>query len=159
MRWALLALVLLSACAGIGRSSIDQPEFDLAGRIAARYRDESFSGNLAWRHARGADEMLISTALGQGVARIVREGDAVTLTTAEPREYKAADAESLTEQVLGFRVPLAGLAQWVQGLPAPELESRGWQVEYQERDAQGRPRRLRLTYPGVELRLAISEWK
>ena len=159
MRWAPLALALLSACAGIERSSIEQAEFDLAGRIAARYRDESFSGNLAWRHARSADEMLISTALGQGVARIVRDGEAVTLTTAEPREYKATDAESLTEQVLGFRVPLAGLAHWVQGLPAPELESRGWKVEYQERDAEGRPKRLRVTYPGVELRLAISEWK
>lgn len=158
MRWALLALAL-SACASIERSSIDKPEFDLAGRIAARYRDESFSGNLAWRHARDADEMLISTALGQGVARIVRDGEAVTLSTAEPREYKAADAESLTEQVLGFRIPLAGLAQWVQGLPAPELESRGWKVEYQEYDAQRRPKRLRVTYPGVELRLAISEWK
>jgi outer membrane lipoprotein LolB len=158
MRWALLVLAL-SACAGLERSSIDKPEFDLAGRIAARYRDESFSGNLAWRHARSADEMLISTALGQGVARIVRDGEAITLTTAEPREYKATDAESLTEQVLGFRVPLAGLAQWVQGLPAPELESRGWKVEYQEYDAQRRPKRLRVTYPGVELRLAISEWK
>jgi outer membrane lipoprotein LolB len=158
MRWALLVLAL-SACAGIEPTTIDKPEFDLAGRIGARYRDESFSGNLAWRHASRADEMLISTALGQGVARIVRNGDAVTLTTAEPREYKAADAESLTEEVLGFRVPLAGLAQWVQGLAAPELESRGWKVEYQEYDAQRRPRRLRVTYPGVELRLVISEWK
>jgi outer membrane lipoprotein LolB len=158
MRWALLALAL-AGCASIERSSIEKPEFDLSGRIAARYRDESFSGNLSWRHARGADEMLISTALGQGVARIVRADGAVTLTTAEPREYKATDAESLTEQVLGFRVPLEGLAQWVRGQPAPELESRGWRVEYQERDAQGRPKRLRVTYPGVELRLAISEWK
>jgi outer membrane lipoprotein LolB len=158
MRRALLVLAL-SACAGIEPTAIDKPEFDLAGRIAARYRDESFSGNLAWRHASSADEMLISTALGQGVARIVRDGQAVTLTTAEPREYKAADAESLTEEVLGFRVPLAGLAQWVQGLSAPELESRGWKVEYQEYDAQRRPRRLRVTYPGLELRLAISEWR
>jgi outer membrane biogenesis lipoprotein LolB len=47
----------------------------------------------------------------------------------------------------------------VQGLPAPELESRGWKVEYQDYDAQRRPKRLRVTYPGVELRLAISEWK
>jgi outer membrane lipoprotein LolB len=158
MRWALLALAL-SACASIERSSIDQPEFDLAGRIAARYRDESFSGNLSWRHARGADEMLISTPLGQGVARIVRDGEVVTLTTAEPREYKATDVESLTEQVLGFRVPLEGLAQWVRGLPAPGLESRGWKVEYLEHDAERRPKRLRVTYPGVELRLAISEWR
>jgi outer membrane lipoprotein LolB len=158
MRWALLALAL-AGCASLEPSSIEKPEFDLAGRIAARYRDESFSGTLSWRHAHGADEMLISSPLGQGIARIARDGGMVTLTTAEPREYRAADVEALTEQVLGFRVPLEGLAQWVRGRPAPELESRGWQVEYQERDAQGRPKRLRVTYPGVELRLAISEWK
>ena len=103
--------------------------------------------------------MLISTALGQGVARIVRDGEAITLTTAEPREYKAADVEALTEQVLGFRVPLAGLAQWVRGLPAPELEARGWKVEYQAHDEQRRPTRMRVTYPGLELRLAISKWQ
>jgi len=158
MRWALLALAL-TACASIERSSIEKPDFDLNGRIAVRYRDESFSANLAWRHARAGDEMLITSALGQGIARIVREGGEVILTTAEPREYRADDTESLTEMVLGFRVPLEGLAQWVRGLPAPELEARGWKVEYQERDPEGRPKRLRLTYPGVELRLAISEWK
>jgi outer membrane lipoprotein LolB len=158
MRWALLALAL-TACASIERSSIEKPDFDLNGRIAVRYRDESFSANLVWRHARAGDEMLITSALGQGIARIVREGGEVILTTAEPREYRADDAESLTEMVLGFRVPLEGLAQWVRGLPAPELEARGWKVEYQERDPEGRPKRLRLTYPGVELRLAISEWK
>ena len=61
--------------------------------------------------------------------------------------------------MLGFRVPLAGLAQWVRGEPAPELEARGWKVEYQDFDAARRPTRLRITYPGIELRLAISEWK
>src|SRR5690349_9208843 len=110
----LLAALLVGACA---QAPLQPPppdtEFDLAGRLAARHGEESFSGSIAWRHARSSDEMLISTPLGQGVARIVREGDAVTLTTAEPREYRAADAESLTEQVLGFRLPLAGLANWV----------------------------------------------
>ena len=131
MRWALLALAL-TACASIERSSIEKPDFDLNGRIAVRYRDESFSANLAWRHARAGDEMLITSALGQGIARIVREGGEVILTTAEPREYRADDAEALTEMVLGFRVPLEGLAQWVRGLPAPGLEARGWKVEFQE---------------------------
>jgi outer membrane biogenesis lipoprotein LolB len=41
----------------------------------------------------------------------------------------------------------------------PELEARGWKVEYQERDAQGRPVRLRVTHPEVDLRLVVSEWK
>jgi len=157
-RIAVLACAWLAACAQL-QTAGEKSLFELNGRIAARYGQESFSGNVAWRHAERSDEMLLSTPLGQGVARIVREGDLIILTTAEPKEYRASDAESLTQQVLGFRVPLEGLAQWVRGQPAPKLEARGWKVEYQERDAEGRPTRLRITYPGVELRLAIAEWK
>jgi len=153
-----LLLAGLAGCAQL-QSTSEPALFELNGRIAARYGAESFSGNLAWRHAERSDEMLLSTPLGQGVARIVREGEAITLTTAEPKEYRAYDAESLTQEVLGFRVPLGGLAQWVRGRPAPELEARGWKVEYQDYDAERRPTRLRITYPGIELRLAISEWK
>jgi len=157
-RIAVLACAWLAACAQL-QTAGEKSLFELNGRIAARYGQESFAGNVAWRHAERSDEMLLSTPLGQGVARIVREGDAIILTTAEPKEYRARDAETLTEQVLGFRVPLEGLAQWVRGQPAPALEARGWNVEYQDRDPQGRPTRLRVTYPGIELRLAISEWK
>jgi outer membrane lipoprotein LolB len=171
--WMLLGL-LLGACAQAptGPPAADT-EFELAGRLGVRYGDESFSGSLAWRHARSSDEMLISTPLGQGVARIVRENDAVTLSTAEPRDYRASDAESLTEQVLGFRLPLGGLADWVRARPAPgspaeierapdgklqKLVQRGWQIEYQEYSG-ALPFRLRLSYPGIELRLVISQWK
>jgi outer membrane lipoprotein LolB len=89
----------------------------------------------------------------------VRQGEAVVLTSADGREFSDRDGEALTERVLGFRLPIAGLADWVRGRPAPALEERGWKVEYQERDAENRPTRLRVTYPGVELRLVISDWK
>ena len=46
----LLAAALLGGCAQV---EIKPPagalEFELAGRIAARYGTESFSGNVAWR--------------------------------------------------------------------------------------------------------------
>ena len=156
----LLLVFLLGACAQIEVKPPAGPlEFDLSGRIAARYREDAFSGLLTWRHAADGDEMLISTPMGQGVARIVRQGEAVVLTTAEGREFSDRDGEALTERVLGFRLPLAGLADWVRGRPAPALEERGWKVEYQERDAENRPTRLRATYPGVELRLVISRWE
>jgi outer membrane lipoprotein LolB len=169
----LLAVLMAGACAQLETKTPQDVEFDLSGRLAARYGNEAFSGNIAWRHARSADEMLITSALGAGVARILRQGNSVVLTTAEPREYQAADAEALTEEVLGFRLPLAGLADWVRGRPSTEspasaayapdgrllsLQQQGWNIEYL--DYQGkRPSRLRLTYPGIELRLAISEWK
>src|SRR5512134_1596575 len=159
VRVVVLLPALLAACAQVEIRPPEGPlEFSLFGRIAARYRDESFIGNIAWRHARDGDELLISTPTGQGVAEIVRQGDAVRLRTAEPREYRDNDPEALTERVLGFRIPIDGLADWVQGRPSPQLESRGWRVEYQDYDAERRPARLRLTYQGIELRLAISQW-
>ena len=172
---AAAALLLLAACATPEfLFPAADAEFELSGRIAVRYRDDAGSGNISWRHGARADEMLLTSPLGQGLARIVRSGDQVVLTAQDGREFKAADAESLTEQVLGFRVPLRGLADWVRGRPAPapapamqrndasgrlaELEQAGWRIEYLEYQG-GLPSRLKLSFPGVELRLAISEWK
>jgi outer membrane lipoprotein LolB len=156
---ALLFAAFLVACTHVEIKPPEGPlEFSLAGRIAARYGKESFTGNIRWRHARDGDELLISTPTGQGVAQILRQGHAVLLKTAEPREYQANDAESLTERVLGFPVPIEGLADWVRGRHSPDLERRGWKVEYLDHDAERRPTRMRLTYQGIELRLAISQW-
>ena len=171
------ALLLLAACAtpaflvpAVG------VEFELAGRIAVQYRDDAGSGNIAWRHGARGDELLLTTPFGQGIARLARTGDEITLTAQDGREFRAADAESLTERVLGFRLPLLGLADWVRGRPASapapapthqradaagrlaELEQSGWRIEYLE--YQGAlPTRLKLNFPGLELRLAISDWK
>ena len=156
----LLIVLALGACAQLEVKPPDGAlDFDMAGRIAARYRDEAFTGIVTWRHAADGDEMLISTPMGQGVARIVRQGEAMQITTSEGQQYSDRDGEALTERVLGFRLPITGLADWVRGRPAPALEERGWKVEYQDYDDERRPKRLRVTYPGLELRLAISEWR
>lgn len=171
---AVAATLLAAACAELTARAPDaRVEFEFTARFAARYRDEAASGQLAWRHDRAADEVLISSPFGQGMARVTRRGDQVTLVTADDRRYAANDAETLTEQVLGFRLPLAGLADWVRARPAAgapaqstyaqdgrlaALEQHGWRIEYQEY-AAGRPARMRLHYPGLELRLAISEWR
>lgn len=172
---ALAATLFASACAELQlRLPADDFQFELAGRIAVRFRDEASSGNLAWRHGHSGDEVLITTPLGQGIARIVRTRDGVVLTTPDAREHRAADAEMLTEQVLGFRLPLEGLADWVRARPGggpfearrdasgrlAELQQSGWTIEYLEwREDARLPSRLKLTYPGIELRLAIAQWK
>jgi outer membrane lipoprotein LolB len=171
---ALLAAALLAAaCTHAELRPPAAVDFELLGRIAARSGADAFTGNVLWRHAGAGDEMLISTPLGQGVARIVREGDAVQLTTAEGKEYHAPDSESLTERTLGFRLPLEGLADWVRGQPSADsparvdkgpdgklrsLEQRGWKIDYLQYEGE-RPSLMRLTYQGIELRFALTEWK
>jgi len=172
---AFAAALLLAGCAEMQFQRPDaEAEFELSGRIAVRFKDESSTGNVAWRHGPRNDEVMITSPLGQGVARIVRDGESITLTDAEGREHRASDAEALTEKTLGFRLPLAGLADWVRARPGPgpsqvrkddagriaELEQSGWKIEYQEWGADGKlPARMKLTYPGLELRLAIAQWK
>lgn len=174
---AVATQLLLAACAAPGfLYPASDADFELSGRIAVSYRDDAGSASIAWRHGRSGDEMLLTTPFGQGIARLVRAGDEITLTTQDGREFRAADAESLTEQVLGFRLPLLGLADWVRGratskpAPAPTrerrdaagrltvLEQSGWRISYLDY-ADGLPSRLSLTFPGLELRLAVSEWK
>jgi len=168
-------MLALAACAELTpRQGGQGVEFELTGRIAVRYGNEGSSGNIAWRHASHDDEMLITSPLGQGIARITRQGDAVTLRASDGRVYHAHDAETLTEKVLGFRVPLAGLADWIRGRDAPgpaqqtrdaqgrltRLVQDGWRIDYLAYADDGAlPSRLRLTYPGIELRLAIGEWQ
>ena len=180
MKLFLRALAFLAAFAASGCAELkplgsqETIEFELAGRIATRYKDEAASGNVAWRHSRDADELLITSPVGSSVARVVRKGNEVVLTTAEPRDYRATDAEALTEQVLGFRIPLTGLTDWVRGKAVEgsqadvvrdkegrlaTLDQNGWRIEYQEFRADGLPLRMKLTYPGIELRLAIHDWK
>lgn len=172
---ALAVTLFASACAELRvLLPADDVQFEIAGRIAVRFRDEASSGNIAWRHGRSGDEVLITTPLGQGVARIVRIGSSVVLTTPDAQEHRATDAETLTEQVLGFRLPLSGLADWVRARPGSGpfelrhdasgrlagLQQSGWTIEYLEWGEDGQlPSRLKLSYPGVELRLAIAKWK
>lgn len=177
--FAAMALVALAACAELPQPPDgERYEFELSGRIAVKFRDEASSGNLAWRHRAEGDDLLISSSLGQGIAHLVREGDTFILTTSDAHEYRSADSESLTEEVLGYRLPIAGLADWVRARPyrdgpAPraQYDYRGqlvamqqgeWRIEYfayQDESPAALPSRMRLFYPGLEMRLAISSWK
>jgi outer membrane lipoprotein LolB len=170
---AIAALLAAAACAELPRAPAESFEFELTGRFAARYKDEAASGLIAWRHRAQRDDVLLSSPFGQGMAQITREGEAVTLVAGDRQRYAAADAELLTEQVLGFRLPLHGLADWVRARAASDapaaaeyapdgrllrLEQSGWRIEYADYEG-ARPKVLKLTYPGLELRLAIREWK
>jgi outer membrane lipoprotein LolB len=170
--FASIAVLALAACATLPKPSAPPSEgaFELHGRVAVRYGSEGASGNIAWRHAVESDDLLITSFLGQGVARIHRSGGEVQLV-ADGKEHRAPDAETLTERVLGWRLPLAGLPDWVQGRPAPGGVARvrregervvafvqdDWNIEYQAFDGE-RPSRLRLTRPDLEIRLIVDQW-
>ena len=156
------------------------PSFEITGRISVRHSGDGFSGNLRWRHALGADEFIVQTPFGQGVARVTQNSQGATLEMADGRVLHAADAQSLTLQALGFRLPLSGMPRWVQALAGSDgaelryasdgtlqqLHEQGWQIEYesyqtltQSQGAAVVPNKLSLQNADLKLRLIIDDWQ
>ncbi len=171
--------LLLAGCAAVQEQPVPAgpigDAFYLSGRVSVKYGAEAASGKIVWQHDPANDDLLFSTPLGQGVARIVRRDALVSLTTSDQKVYRAGDVETLTEQVLGWRLPLTGLPDWVRGRAAAgapaetrldnsqrlaELRQSGWVVEFLEyKSANGPPALLRLSRQDVEIRLVIDQWR
>jgi outer membrane lipoprotein LolB len=148
--------------------------FVLEGRFSLRQDERNDSGRLVWRHAPGGDELLISSPFGQGIAEIAATPGEARLTAADGRVFTAPDVPALTERALGYRLPLARLADWVRGRAAGaevaeadahgrplRLRSEGWNIEYayDGDDAAAPPARIVAGRPGeFELRLRIDAW-
>jgi outer membrane lipoprotein LolB len=178
---AAIAIAMLAGCASLQPPPSvegDKLQFELQGRIALKYGEEGGNARIEWRHGEASDDLLIANSLGQGIARISRRGGNVQLLTADNKEYHATDAEELTQQVLGWRLPLAGLPFWVRakavdGRPArlqsdpsgrpAAIEQDGWRIEYLAWNGD-LPSRINFAHPGgngavpIEIRLVVDRW-
>lgn len=178
-RLVLLSL-LLSACATtppvVQRPAADEAPFTINGRIAIIQPERRDSAGLRWTHDAATDEVLLLAPLGQVFARITSDVQGVTLE-ADGEKHMAPDAETLTQDLLGWQLPLSGLRYWVAALPAPDGEYRseqdetgrlsvlyqqGWTIRYTRYAGEGRdalPLRLSLQREGMEVRVLIDEWE
>jgi outer membrane lipoprotein LolB len=173
-------LALSAGCASVPPSVpsevvVSHPaSWTLQGRIGIQTDEESLSGNIRWQHRMDGDDVLMTSPLGQGVARIVRDAEGVQLDMPNRPTRRAPDAESLTREALGYTLPLSGLVWWVQGRPDPhsafearhaptgrlaQLKQSGWVIDYLQYGADARPRRLVVARDGLTIRLVADDWQ
>ena len=92
---------------------------DLAGRLSVNYqkdgRPESLNGNFAWDQQPGAIDVTLASPLGQTVATINVTPQVATLIQVGQPPRSADDIDSLTQQTLGWPLPVSGLRDWLQG--------------------------------------------
>lgn len=159
-----------------------QDQFALQAKLAVQYAGKGYTSRLQWQHSTDRDVLDIYSPLGQLLAHIEREQTQVSLLDQQGIRHQAATISALTEVLLGWRLPLAGLSQWVQGLPAAgsayqavyvesgepqQLLQDGWRIDYdryQAVDISGLmqtvslPVGLRLQQADIRLKLVILDW-
>lgn len=188
----LLLLLLIGGCSTVPAPLPSSPEaerhwqarqsellaldhFSLTGRLGVQTEQQGWHVSLHWQQDGARFRMLFNAPLGQGSAQLEGDEQGVTLT-AEGRHWAAADAESLTTQVIGTPFPVSSLRYWVRGLPAPDsvathgldgkgrlqwLEQAGWRIAYRGYDTvAGRdlPTKLFMEHGEYKVRLVVDTW-
>lgn len=168
-----------SADAPTGSTTLEsQPadaSFTLLGRLAVQTDKRGLSGSLHWQHDRTQDHISLFSPLGSKVAEILSQPGLARLDTGE-KSYSAQSPEALTQQVLGWTLPVSYLTEWVRGVPKGKVsqvgedalgrsqgfDANGWQVRYQEYkmfSGQSLPSKLTLRSTDVYLKLVIDDWQ
>jgi outer membrane lipoprotein LolB len=151
-------------------------KFTLKGRIGVQTEGKGFSGSLTWLHDSANDNIALYSPLGGQVASIEKTADKVTLEDAKGNSISALDAETLTQNTLGWQLPLSGLVDWSLGRPTSSsiqnstwdeqghlstLKQDGWDIEYQNYSEQNKhflPSKIFLRSEKVNLKLIVENW-
>ena len=180
----LLSLAVVSGCATVGPP--DTALVTYSGRFAANVsrggEREAVSGRFTLATYPGRSTLDLASPLGNTLARVESDIDGATLTAPQAdgtlANWRGDSADALAQSVLGFELPVEGLADWIAGRavpgrpslrvpesgPAQRIEQDGWIIVVDERFADtGAPRRLTFTHgahnsagTSLQLRLVLD---
>lgn len=151
--------------------------FAMSGRMAVLTENKGFSGSMRWHHHEEGDDIQFYSPLGGQLGSLNKNNEGVTLTTSNQKTVHASDAESLTQQTLGWSLPLTGLSDWMLGRPTDgevevlawdisgnitHMRQNGWDIEYpayQMADEKSLPGKIILKNPKLEFKLVVEHWQ
>jgi outer membrane lipoprotein LolB len=159
--------LLAAACATAPPPALPQlsqaPQaFEIAGRIAVRDGQRSDIAKLRWTRKRGGfDEWVISSPLGNEVARIDAGPEGATLVAAGSDTAMTTSFAAVTERFLGVALDPDVLAGWIHGASTTDAPG-GWKVTLDETQRAGAidiARRITATHGDVVVRFVVDEYR
>ncbi|QJR13638.1 outer membrane lipoprotein LolB [Usitatibacter palustris] len=133
----------------------------MAGRISVRQGQSGEIARLRWTHRGTSDIWVVSSPVGNEVARIDSNTQGARLTRADAIPMEAESFAALTENLLGARLEPADMARWLHGEPASR-DAAGWQVSIDESQPAGRvqlARRITATRGDVVVKLVVDDYR
>ncbi len=154
---------------------IDQWSF--RGRTLIQQGKEGWNAGVSWQQNKDSFKIRLTGPFAQGAVELTGDSRQVEMLTSEGEIYTAETPEQLLAEVLGWRLPVSALRDWVRGLPYQNesvtfrevdnsgklvvLNQAGWQVEflrYVPFAGQQIPDKVFIKRDDLSVRLVISGW-
>ncbi len=150
--------------------------FTLGGRLSIRQGDHNDVVRIAWQHAPSREHIALSTPLGGQVLALDVLPGLARLQLPDRAPIEAADDQALMQSVLGYALPVRGLAGWVSGqvdaqyvthadgdgeARTVQFSSAGWQGTLQRWRRVGQsdlPGLVAVQRGDLSLRLVVDQW-
>lgn len=152
------------------------------GKLAVKVPNNGGPMSLRWQQQPNSFQIDFTAPFGQNLLAIAGDTNRVTLSEPGKEPITAKTAEELIRRNTGWTIPVAQLAYWVRGLPAPtakvthfapnpqgligELEQLGWKITYGDylsvvngTETIAMPGRIIAEFKDIRLTLAIREWR
>ena len=175
----LLAAVALAACthfstpvkqAGWQAAGTDMAEgFSSEGRLAVKEGDKGSYANFEWQDFGTLQNISVNTPLGNTVGVLCRDGEGVIAEDSSARQYRADSIEALSQNLLGFTLPMSHLNQWARGrwaagethevLADGRLRQSGWLIGRQVMADGVSPKILVLENERLNIRLVFDQFQ
>lgn len=153
----------------------------LSGKMAIKQPSESATALInRWeQHGDSYQLSLSSSFLGMGSTRLQGTPGFMELTLSNGDVYRSSDPADLVQAATGWHLPIASLAWWLRGLPAPDgkfrllfnqsqqlaiVEQNGWEIRYDRwrtfvDELPELPARITALKDNKRVRIVIAEWR
>lgn len=136
--------------------------FEMTGRLSIQQGDRRDIARLRWTRRPASDQWVISSPIGNEVARIESSPRGATLERAGAEPEEAPSFEALTARFLGIGLNPADLSAWLHGRTPSQGLPAHWKVTIDEKQAAGNvelARRLTATRDDVVVRLVVDNYR
>lgn len=143
----------------------DWQSFAADGRMGVKIHDKGYGAGFDWYRDAGVETFDVNTPLGNTVGQLCADKQGFIATDAAGRQYTAATAAQLSQQLLGYPLPIERLMVWANGEWVRDepyqlnadgtLNQLGWTIA-RTANADGTPKHLQLRNESFTLALVFA---
>jgi outer membrane lipoprotein LolB len=152
-------------------------DWQVRGRVAVRSAAEGWNADFDWQQRGERYRIRLRGPFGRGAVELHGDPLGVWLKRQDQPPVYSGDVERLLQAETGWRLPVAGLGDWLRGLPVDAepasfewdrqgrlrtLQQDGWQIAYGRYRAVGErqlPDRLQLLRDQLQVKVVVDAWQ